>query len=412
MASMSEPEHPAAAAAAPRPISRRAAAVHAAGRVLGRRWLLVTLAVVALLAAAAAIAGQVQLGYYVISPGLAQSVVHLVRVPVSRHHRVEGDILLTDVYVTQVTALSYLFDELRPDSQVVPAATVLGPATPASELAAQGYLEMAQSQSAAGAAALSRLGYRVTARELGTLVFSVVPGTPASKVLSVGQTVTAVDGHPSPNACAFAQALALHRAGQSVTLSVEKSKVTSKAAVVSGPVVQRTVRLERWPRGVAHPGATPSCPRAWSPSQGFLGVQAETREAFTFPFPVSVRTTSIGGPSAGLAMTLAILDTLGGGHLTGGRRIAATGTITPTGAVGEVGGVPQKTVAVESAGASVFFVPERQVKTARSKATGSLRVYGVSDLTQVLSDLARLGGTVPPEGAYRPVTPVPGSPGS
>ena len=94
-------------------------------------------------------------------------------------------------------------------------------------------------------------------------------------------------------------------------------------------------------------------------------------------------------------MTLGIIDTLGGGHLTGGRTVAATGTITPAGNVGEVGGVPQKTVAVEAAGATVFFVPAAQVATARSKAVPSLRVFGVRTLAQVLAILHRLGGTVP-----------------
>ena len=407
---MSDPDDTGTTSTArPRPAAARPAALGSLRTAMGRRWVQVTVAAVVLLVAAAVIADNVELNYYVVSPGLAQPVGPLVKVPPSRDHRIHGRVLLTDVYITRVSALSYVFDELRPNAQVVPAMTVLGPATPPSQLAAQGYLEMAQSQAAAKVAALTRLGYHVGVRHIGTIVFAVVPASPASRVLSVGQTVTSVDGRPTPDACAFAQAMAAHRAGQRVTLDVQRSRVTSRAAVVAGATVRRTVTLGRWPSGVRRPAATPACPHVTSASQGYLGVEAETRDAFRFPFPVSLRTTSIGGPSAGLAMTLGIVDALGSGHLTGGRTIAATGTITPTGAVGEVGGVPQKTVAVEAAGATVFFVPAAQVGTARSKATRSLRVYGVRTLTQVLSILRKLGGSVPRPGASRSLSAVGGA---
>ena len=93
-------------------------------------------------------------------------------------------------------------------------------------------------------------------------------------------------------------------------------------------------------------------------------------------------------------MTLGLIDTLAGGHLTGGHTVAATGTIDPLGNVGDVGGVAQKTIAVERAGATVFFVPTPELAAARSKATSSLRVFAVNTLGQVLSDLEKLGGRV------------------
>ena len=58
-----------------------------------------------------------------------------------------------------------------------------------------------------------------------------------------------------------------------------------------------------------------------------MGVEIETRVKPVLPFPVSVDAAGIGGPSAGLAFTLAILDALSNGKLTGGHRVAATGTI-------------------------------------------------------------------------------------
>src|SRR6478735_1804729 len=79
---------------------------------------------------------------------------------------------------------------------------------------------------------------------------------------------------------------------------------------------------------------------------------------FDFPFDVSVDIAdNIGGPSAGLMMSMAIYDTLTPGSLTGGADIAGTGTITPAGKVGPIGGIQQKIAAARDAGAELFLVP-------------------------------------------------------
>jgi PDZ domain-containing protein len=136
-----------------------------------------------------------------------------------------------------------------------------------------------------------------------------------------------------------------------------------------------------------------------------------TQPVYDYPFPVSINSDMIGGPSAGLAWTLGIMNPLSGGNLTGGRTVAATGTIRPDGSVGDVGGVLQKTIAVERAGATVFFVPPSpdgshgELKLARSVANGTLQVFEVSSLREALTDLERLGGVLgraangPPAGA-------------
>ena len=76
--------------------------------------------------------------------------------------------------------------------------------------------------------------------------------------------------------------------------------------------------------------------------------------------------------------------------------MAATGTISPTGQVGDVGGVREKTVAVEKAGATVFLVPPDEYATAKAKDVPSLHVYKVASLDDALSVLRHLGGRVPP----------------
>ena len=156
--------------------------------------------------------------------------------------------------------------------------------------------------------------------------------------------------------CSLVNALHGLTPGTAATLSVEQSSVKPSGAFVNGPVVQRKIVLGAPPTSLTNGGCGLGKPTA------YLGIDPNTQQSWTFPIDVSVNTADIGGPSAGLSMTLGIIDKLSGGHLTGGRTVAATGTIDASGAVGDVGGVPQKTIAVERAGATVFFVPPQEYK--------------------------------------------------
>jgi PDZ domain-containing protein len=361
----------------------------APGRVRRRRWPIVFTLVVALLIVATVILGHWNVNDYAITPGDASPVASFIKVPPKLDHRLSGTILLTDVFVQPLTALTYLEQRyFSSDSQVVPAAELLGPSTPADQLAPQGFLEMSQAQSEAKAAALTYLGYTVKARDAGALVFGIAPGSPASRVLKVSQVITAVNGTPVTGVCSLVSALHGLTPGTSATLSVEKSTVEESGAFVNGPIVQRSITLGAPPKGLTNGGCGPGTPTA------YLGIVPNTQLSWTFPVNVTVNTVDIGGPSAGLSMTLGIIDKLSGGHLTGGRTIAATGTIDASGAVGDVGGVPQKTIAVERAGATVFFVPPQEYKAALSKDTPQLHVYAVSTLDQALTILKHLGGTL------------------
>ena len=355
-----------------------------------RRLPRVALIVVAAVLVVAVVASRITLNYYVLSPGNAQSVGALIKVPHARAHRIHGAVLLTDVFLQQVTALSYVSDLFSSDDQVVPTDELVGGGIPPSELTAQGYLEMAQAQAAAKTAALRRLGFHITEHDSGAVIAGVASDTPAAGVLKVAQVITAVNGTATPTVCDFVRQLATLGPGQSVTLSVDQDHFSAEGVAVSGSSVKKTLRLAKRPSGVA---SDTGC--GIRPSSGFLGLSVQTQQDFDYPFPITIDTAGIGGPSAGLAMTLGLINTLSGGHLTGGRTVAATGTIDEFGNVRDVGGVAQKTIAVERAGATVFLVPPPELGVAKSKADASLHVYAVSTLAQALSVLHKLGGDVP-----------------
>ena len=88
---------------------------------------------------------------------------------------------------------------------------------------------------------------------------------------------------------------------------------------------------------------------------------------------------------------MAILDVLTPGELTGGIRVATTGTIGLDGRVGSIGGIVQKVVAAREAGIDLFLVPEEELEEARAQADG-LRIAGIADLDDALRVLTEAGG--------------------
>jgi Lon-like protease len=351
----------------------RGGAGHARRRRSRRAWFwgLFILVVVAL-----AVASRVNLNYYALQPGVAQSVQQFITVPGDKSHKVTHPVLLTDVEIGRVNALSWFVYKLQSDTTLEPVVAVTGGTSP-SQLVAQGNLEMSQAEADAKTAALRRLGYTVSATSVGAVIFGTFPGTPAYPILHVGDVITAVDGAGTPSAQALTNTLSNYHSGQTVTLTVLKGG--------SGPPTPEPVTLKST---VVNLGGGVNV-------RLNLGIQPEDQIDFAYPFPVTINVTNIGGPSAGLAMTLGVIDALTSGSVTGGHTVAATGTIDAEGNVGDVGGVPQKTVAVENAGASIFLVPPQEYKAALSKDRPGLTIYKVSTLNQALAILVAHGGVVP-----------------
>jgi len=132
------------------------------------------------------------------------------------------------------------------------------------------------------------------------------------------------------------------------------------------------------------------------PTRTLIGfVPVDTAQA-ELPFDVTINSGAIGGPSAGLAFTLTLLDELTPGELTGGAAVAVTGTIDSNANVGAIGGLVQKASAVKQTGAKVFIVPfaqgERNIADARKVAGSDLTIIPVKTLDEALAALAELGG--------------------
>ncbi|WP_261375092.1 PDZ domain-containing protein [Arthrobacter sp. KBS0702] len=111
-----------------------------------------------------------------------------------------------------------------------------------------------------------------------------------------------------------------------------------------------------------------------------LGVALQYK--FKFPFDVKISLDKVGGPSAGMMFALGIVDTVTPGDLTGGKHIAGTGTITPDGAVGAIGGIGQKMVGARAGGATMFLAPAANCDDVVGHVPAGLQVVKVENLAE------------------------------
>ena len=98
-----------------------------------------------------------------------------------------------------------------------------------------------------------------------------------------------------------------------------------------------------------------------------IGITLADRTEVSSPIKVSADMEGIGGPSAGLMMTLAIYQQVTGLNLRQGQKIAGTGTMNADGSVGDIGGIDKKVVSSSKAGAKIFFAPNNPVSKAEKE---------------------------------------------
>jgi PDZ domain-containing protein len=129
-----------------------------------------------------------------------------------------------------------------------------------------------------------------------------------------------------------------------------------------------------------------------TPPHAVVGIVVEDNVDIQLPTKVSIDAGNVGGPSAGLAFALEVMQQLGR-DVTHGHKVAATGELAADGAVEPIGGIKQKTIGVKEAGADVFLVPAGDNAAQARKEAGDLRIIPVKTFPQALHALA----TLPPE---------------
>jgi PDZ domain-containing protein len=367
----------------------------------------VVVGIVVTVVAALVASAFVRVEYYRFAPGGLYATEALVTVKGAPTFTADGgQVDFTTVSSKKASVLDYFLARFDEAVELKPADQIERGHTP--EENRQENLEMmVSSKQMAEVAALRKLGYRVDMHGTGALVKALYKDAagrdlPAASVLKVNDTITAIDGKAVELGEQAVAAISTRRPGDTISLQVESAPgVPGRTETVT--LVSRCAAVEAG-----------ECP-AGDEDKPLLGVRLSNRDTrFDVPLELDIDTKDVGGPSAGLAITLGIIDVLTPGSLTGGGRVATTGTIDADGNVGEVGGILQKTHLVVRQRVPLFLVPEAEAEEAKRYAEGSgtvvvpvktldealavLRDHG--GLTQVVAEeaAARSGGTVAPPG--------------
>lgn len=330
-----------------------------------RVWRFLGIALVVTVVVLVVAANVIRVPYVIISPGEATPLDDdVVSISGAETYPDVGDLLFLTVRVStdEPTVWRYLFSQLDSDVSIEKKERVLGCAS-FEESARLNELLMQQSQDTATAVALGKLGYPVDPGTTSVVIVNVLCDGPSDGRLEQGDTITAIDGQPVTTNEQVRPLVQAHQPGDDLTVTVDRD----------GTSTDVTVRL-----GSADGTA-------------LLGIATQDFVAQEFPIDVSIDTARVGGPSAGLAFTLAIIDDLTPGSLTGGTRVAVTGSIQPDGSVGIVGGVAQKAVTARTNDVQLMLVPKGEAKEAREHADG-MKVVAVASIDDALAALRRAGG--------------------
>jgi PDZ domain-containing protein len=298
--------------------------------------------------------------YVIYSPGPATNVLgsvggrQLITVTGHETYPTSGTLDMTTVEIfggpgRRLSLLEVVQGWVSRVDAVVPEAQVYPPGQTEQQVEQQTAAEMTDSQEQATAAALRELGMTVpeTIR-----VAEVQDDAPAASVIKAGDVITGIDGRAATDSAALRDEITALKPGAQVTVQLKRDDKELDVTTTTTSSDGRTV----------------------------LGVGLDPQ--FRFPVDVSFGTKDVGGPSAGMMFALGIYDLLTPGALTGGAKIAGTGTIDSNGQVGAIGGIQQKLVGARHAGAEWFLAPADNCDEVVGHVPDGLRVVRTSTLHQ------------------------------
>jgi PDZ domain-containing protein len=334
-----------------------------------RDWVRIGWVLVSVALALVVLMGLTPSGYVIETPGPVydtlgktgegDAAVPLIRIPSQKTYDTDGtlDLLTVEVNGTPTRSPDLLRVALAwfdPTKSVQPLESVFPPGVTQTDRDRQSRLQMDNSQQEAIAAALTELGYDIP-RTL--TVASVEKGSPADGVMQKGDQVVSLNGTAAEDLPALRKAVAANGTDKPAQIGILRDGVDKTLDIT--PVTLN--------------------------GQPAVGVGVGV--SYDFPFDVQIELPNVGGPSAGMMFALGIYDKLTPGALTGGEKIAGTGTIDADGVVGPIGGIRQKLYGARDAGATWFLAPKANCKEVAGHVPDGIRVVSVATLDDSLDAL-------------------------
>lgn len=312
------------------------------------------------------------LPYYVSRPGMAKELEPIIEV--EDGYDGIGNFMLTTIRMGKANIYSYTIAKVSKYQELYPVNAVRSEDESDEEYNVRQLHMMDTSKTSAIEVAYKKAGLPVDYRFKGVYVLHIVPDMPAEGKLLPGDRVTKIDGKEFESMNQFTDYVSGKKTGDIVKVSFEREGESDTVSLA----VQSFAKDEN-KMGIG------------------IGL-VDDKEIIVDP-KVTINTEEIGGPSAGLMFSLEIYNQLTKTDLTKGYQIAGTGTISPDGTVGRIGGIDQKIVAADRAGAEIFFAPNEKgaedsnyevaVKTAKD-IDSEIKIVPVDTFNDAVAYLNRL----------------------
>lgn len=306
----------------------------------------------------------IQIDYYIIMPSRAVNLGEIIEID-NADRDDQGSFYLVTVSQKRASLITAAYGILHPYMDINPIDNVIPSGMDESEYRQLLSDNMIESRHLAQVVALRRAGYDIEINSEGIEIVGLSDDAPAQGFLLKGDIIRAVDGIAVFLATEVPLLVQDRNVGDEVTLDIERDTLPVKVTIKTG--------------GSPEDSELP-----------ILGIFIKTLPwEPVLPLEIAMNTGRIGGPSAGLMFVLEILNQLQPEDLTAGYDIAGTGTIDINENVGRIGGVIQKVVAAEKAGAEYFFVPRSNYEQAQ-KVARKIELVPVENLEEVLLFLSNL----------------------
>lgn len=301
----------------------------------------------------------VPLPYFIEYPGSAESLQPMITVEGGRKAE-KGTFMLTTVSMLRASNAYYFLYGLAHKNSEIKKKEEIDPGMNMQDYHFFQQYMMDSAKQNAIAAALSYTGKELAVRYLGVEVISILPDSNAKDVLKIGDMIQSIDHRPVQTKEQLLQILKYKKSGSTVTITFERNGAVHDAEI-------KLIDLQKnEPMGVT------------ARTRAGLGITPGTVIRAETPIYIQIQSGSIGGPSAGFMFAMEIVNQLSERDLTKGYRIAGTGTIDPSGSIGQIGGIEHKIVAADREHADLFFVPKDMQKgdTNEQKALAEAKLLG------------------------------------
>ncbi|MEY3378468.1 MAG: hypothetical protein RLZZ125_45 [Actinomycetota bacterium] len=306
--------------------------------------------------------------YVFFKPGVPDNVTgRLIEINDAKSYKPNGKLYITSILVTNpgspVFGAETLYNWAIGPHVVLPRDVVYPPAVEGAVIQRDSRAEMSGSKVTATAAALSYLGYQF---EEIYFISRVRDYSDAKRKLEPGDRILIVDGDTIKEIEEIRSAYSDRKIGDVIEIKVDREingetrEFVEKVRLVSNQ----------------EPGADPGRPA--------IGILVGTTAKFPVDIDFNIR--GVGGPSAGLIFAVGVVEKMTPEDLLRGRKVAGTGSISPNGEVGAIGGIEEKMIGASRKGATIFLAPRDNCPDIKHIPKG-LKVIPVSTLSEAIAAL-------------------------